>query len=219
MKLPDFEYEKRVWRKGFRFVSGADEVGRGALAGPIVAGAVVWYVRSARPLEEIQKVEINDSKKLSAQRREKLAKLIKENALAWGVGEVSVAFINKHGIVRAMRAAFRKAIADCNRKLEVEGGKADFLLVDAFYVPYTKGLRRKNQLAIIKGDEKSISIAAASIVAKVYRDELMRKLSRKHRKYKWNANKGYGTRRHIEAIKKHGVTRLHRKAFVRKLTS
>lgn len=93
----------------------------------------------------------------------------------------------------------------------------DFLLIDAFYLPYTKGLRRKNQLAIIKGDQKSFSIAAASIIAKVYRDNLMVKLSRKYEKYGWRKNKGYGTKKHIQAIKKWGITRLHRKQFLSKL--
>ncbi|MBI2590897.1 MAG: ribonuclease HII [Candidatus Blackburnbacteria bacterium] len=225
--LPGFSYEKKVWRKGFRFVAGADEVGRGALAGPLVAGAVVFP--SSRVMWEISRCEllgmtevtINDSKKLSARQREKAAEWIKKNAVAWGIGEVSVTFINKHGIVKATRKAFRKSLKMLNAKLQMlNGDKADYLLVDAFYVPYAKGLRRKNQLAIIKGDEKSISIAAASIIAKVYRDQLMSKLARGPlAKYRWDENKGYGTSSHREAIREHGITRLHRKMFVRKATA
>ncbi|OGY08731.1 MAG: ribonuclease HII [Candidatus Blackburnbacteria bacterium RIFCSPHIGHO2_01_FULL_43_15b] len=217
-ELPDFSYEKKVWRKGFRFVAGADEVGRGAFAGPLVAAAVVFpssrVMReiSPRRLVEMTAVRIDDSKKLTAKQREKAAEWVKKNALAWGVGEVNVATINRLGIVKATQIAFRKAIKQC--------GNVDFLLVDAFYVPYTKGLRRKNQLAIIKGDEKSISIAAASIIAKVYRDNLMSSLARSDLArlgaYRWDKNKGYGTRDHREAIRKHGITRLHRKLFVKK---
>lgn len=211
-KFPNFSYEKRVWKKGFKFVAGADEVGRGAFAGPVVAAAVVWPSRNGRTLEALEKIGqigINDSKKLSAKKREELAGFIKKNCHAWGVGEASVATINKLGIVKATQIAFRKALQKC--------GTVDFLLVDAFYVRYARGLRRKNQLAIIKGDGKSISIASASIVAKVYRDNLMVTLGKKHKDYAWHKNAGYGTKEHQEAIKKHGLTRLHRKMFVRKL--
>lgn len=119
--LPTFEYEKKAWQRGFKYVAGADEVGRGALAGPLVAVAIVWERPLRRDLSWLAKVEtvgINDSKKLSAHKREDLAVWIKKNALAWGMGEVSVTFINKHGIVKATRAAFRKAIASCNQRLQ-----------------------------------------------------------------------------------------------------
>jgi ribonuclease HII len=219
---PTFKYEEKVWRRDFRFVAGADEVGRGALAGPIVAGAVVFD--SARPgLAEVEAVGIDDSKRLTKIKREELDRFIKKNCLAWGIGEVPVAFINRRGIVAATRCAFRRAIVECNRKLTLDSRHwtVDFLLVDAFYIPYVKGLRRKNQLAIVKGDQKSLSIAAASIVAKVYRDKLMVSLARCHLErlgmYGWERNKGYGTREHQTAIRRWGPTRLHRKLFIRKL--
>jgi ribonuclease HII len=208
---PNFSYEKKLWRRGFRFVAGADEVGRGAFAGPIVAAAVVFPYDLQFPISD-SGIKIDDSKKLKAREREKGAEWIKKNALGWGIGEVSAAMINRLGIGKATKIAFRKAITDVTRRLS---SSVDFLLVDAFYVPYTKGLRRKNQKAIVHGDTKSASIAAASIIAKVYRDKLMRKLARKHRVYGWGRNKGYGTREHQEAIKKYGVTRLHRKQFIR----
>ena len=107
--------------------------------------------------------------------------------------------------------AFRRAINDASRRL---GGRIDFLLIDAFFIPYVRGLRRKNQQAIINGDEKSFSIAAASIIAKVERDKEMLRFSRKYPKYGWGRNKGYGTRQHQEALKEFGITRHHRKAFV-----
>jgi ribonuclease HII len=208
MKLPGFRYERKLWRQGYKLVAGADEVGRGCFAGPVVAAAVVFASTAlALPSEII----INDSKKLRPRQREKGAKWIKENAFAWGVGQASVGQINKFGIKKASEIAFRKAIQEAQSK-----SKIDYLLIDAFYIPYVRSLRRKNQLAIVNGDEKSLSIAAASIIAKVYRDKLMARLSRqsKYKKYGWGRNKGYGTRQHQLAIKKYGITRLHRKVFI-----
>ncbi len=205
MTLPDFSFENKLHKKSYKLIAGIDEVGRGSFAGPVVAGCVVF----PQDIEIPQNIRINDSKKLTAIQRSKSSKWIKENAKAYGVGEASVAQINKFGIKKASEIAFRKAILASKIKVE-------YLLIDAFYIPYVKGLRRKNQLAIIKGDTKSVSIAAASIVAKVYRDNLMTNLSKTHkyRKYKWDKNKGYGTKEHRNAIKKHGITPKHRKLFV-----
>lgn len=204
MKGPNFNYEKQVWKKGFVNIGGIDEVGRGSFAGPVVAGCVVFPSDTKSP-----NIRIDDSKRLSAKQREKASKWIKENALAWGVGEASVAQINKHGIKKASEIAFRKAIINC--KVPV-----NYLLIDAFYIPYVKGLRRRNQKAIVKGDSKSFSIAAASIIAKVYRDGLMGRLGSnpKYKNYLWNKNKGYGTEEHRTAIKTFGPTKHHRKLFV-----
>ena len=170
------------------------------------AGARRDSLRFRHPPESII---INDSKKLSPKRREIADKWIRKNALAFGIGSASVAQINKVGIKKASEIAFRKAIKNC-------GVEIDYLLIDAFFIPYVKGLRRKNQKPIIKGDTKSVSIAAASIIAKVYRDKLMMDLGKKskYRKYKWVKNKGYGTLEHRNAIKKYGLTRQHRKKFV-----
>jgi len=210
MKLPDFLYEKKLWKKGYKFIAGVDEVGRGSLAGPVVAGAVVFD----RNLIKIKHngVIINDSKKLSAKQRERATAWIKENALSWAVGEASVSKINKLGIVKATQIAFRMAIKKAQLKQKI-----DYLLIDAFYAPYVVGLRKKKQMPIVKGDTKSISIEAASIIAKVYRDKLMTELSKqpKHKKYEWNKNKGYGTLDHRNVIKKYGATNLHRKDFVK----
>ena len=126
----------------------------------------------------------------------------------WGVGEVGVGVINKVGIGRATQMAMRKAL----RRFAPQGKV--FLLVDAFHIKYLRGIGLKNQKAIIHGDQKSISIAAASILAKVYRDNLMRKLAKIHPQYGWGRNKGYGTKEHQKAIIKYGLTRLHRKKFV-----
>jgi ribonuclease HII len=213
MTFPDFSFENKLHKKGFKLIAGMDEVGRGCFAGPVVAGAVAFAPINNYQLtiynEFSKRIIINDSKKLSSKQRELADIWIRKNAVAFGIGQASVTQINKLGIKKATEIAFRKAILNC--KIEI-----NYLLMDAFYVPYLKGLRRKNQLAIIKGDTKSVSIAAASIVAKVYRDKLMTKLSHqpKYKKYCWDKNKGYGTKTHREAIKKYGSTSKHRKQFV-----
>lgn len=236
---PSFYFENRLRRLGYKSIAGVDEVGRGCFAGPVVAGCVVfsssgvlprvgWVVEaegvpsSARRESEESRtgrasdrthtspeVTINDSKKLSPKQREIADKWIRKNAKAFGIGSASVGQINRLGIKKASEIAFRKAIVNC--KLSI-----DYLLIDAFYIPYVRGLRRKNQKAIVKGDTRSVSIAAASIIAKVYRDNLMRTLSKKpkFRIYGWDKNKGYGTLGHRKAILKHGITRQHRKVFV-----
>lgn len=219
-RLPDFSFEKNLSKKGFNFIGGVDEVGRGPLAGPVVAGCVVFskeslkaYVKTSELKNE--KIIINDSKKLSPIAREKADKWIKTNSKFWGIGESSVGVINKLGITKATEMAFRKAINDVRKR----GGNVDYLLIDAFYAPYVKGLRRKNQKAIIKGDEKSVSIAAASIIAKVYRDRLMTNLSKKkqYKKYGWDRNKGYGTKEHRAALRTYGPSKMHRSLFIRNL--
>lgn len=213
MTLPDFFFENKARKKGYRVIAGVDEVGRGCFAGPVVAAAVAFA-----PINNYQftifnklqnKIIINDSKKLTQKQRKRANYWIKRNAVCYGIGKASVPEINKFGIKKASEIAFRRAIRNCNKRI-------DYLLIDAFYVPYVKGLRRKNQKSIIKGDTKSVSIAAASIVAKVYRDKLMTSLSEKSRykKYGWDENKGYGTLKHRKTIQKYGLTKLHRKQFV-----
>ena len=126
--------------------------------------------------------------------------------------EVGVGVINRIGIGKATERAMRKTISD----LEKKGFRPDFVLVDYLYIPYIKGLGKKGQLGIKNGDKKSFSVAAASILAKVYRDRIMRSLSRRprYKHYRWGRNKGYGTKFHLAAIEKYGLTRFHRKQFV-----
>lgn len=228
-KLPDHKYEKLAFKKGCKVVAGMDEVGRGSFAGPVVTGCVVFSgvlplgspkafppanklgasLPAGTPASRHPLIVINDSKKLSPKQREIADDWIRSNAVAFGIGKSSVAEINRVGIKKATEMAFRRAIKNCDKKI-------DYLLIDAFYIPYTKGLRRKNQMPIVKGDTKSISIAAASIIAKVYRDKLMTKLNQnpKYKMYGWDKNKGYGTLCHRNAIKKYGTTKFHRKDFV-----
>lgn len=197
MTTPTLNYEKRLWKSGYHCVAGVDEVGRGSFAGPVVAAAVVF------PKDFLNLDGLADSKLLKPRIRKELELRIKNQALCWAVAEVGVAKINKFGIGKATQMAFRKAI----RSLSV---KADYVLIDAFYV---KHLNRKRQKAVADGDTICSSISAASIIAKVHRDKIMKKLSRKFPQYGFAKHKGYGTKRHQDAIKRYGLSRIHRKSF------
>lgn len=207
-KRPNFRVEKKLWKR-FTYVAGVDEVGRGSFAGPVVAGCVVF----GKGLQIPENIKIDDSKKLTPRQRERGAEWIKANATSWGVGESSVSLINRLGMAKATKIAFRRSISQARKRL---GKRIDYLLIDAFFIPYVRGNPKGRQMAIIDGDEKSLSIGAASIIAKVFRDRIMVKLGKKpkFKKYGWSRNKGYGTKEHRSAIKKYGITRYHRKAFV-----
>lgn len=210
--LPDFKHERQLIERGVGLIAGLDEVGRGSLAGPVVAGCVLF----SKPLDVFSvPVKINDSKKLKHQERELAAKWIVKNAIT-SIGSSSVEEINSLGIVNACHLAFRRSIAKISKIMP-----PDHLLVDAFYIPKVKNFGKDKQTPIIKGDTISFSIAAASIVAKVYRDKLMVDYSRnkEYSVYDWQKNKGYGTKKHREAIAKFGITTLHRKLFVGRITS
>lgn len=194
---PTFDFEQKLWEKGYRYIVGLDEVGRGAWAGPVVVGAVIFSPQSNLPKE------IRDSKELSPTLRGKLSKIIKRRALAFSFGLVKAREINKIGIGKATQLAMRKAI----RNLSLQ---ADFHLIDAFYIKY---LKRSTQLPIKKGDKKSLTIASASIIAKVFRDELMVELATFHPGFYFDQNKGYGTKRHQEAIRSLGFCPIHRTSF------
>ena len=196
IKNPSFDEEKFLWEKGYNFIAGLDEVGRGAFAGPVVAAAVILPRRF--------KINgINDSKKLSSKKRKILSDYIKQNALYYFISEIGLGYINKHGIGKATNKAF----LDCIEKLD---SKFDFLLIDGYKL---KNFDSKLQKGIIHGDSLSVSIAAASIIAKVYRDELMVKLHAEFPQYNFLGNKGYGTKYHRVAIKKYGLSKAHRTSF------
>lgn len=197
MILPTLRLEKSLWKKGFHYIAGLDEVGRGSFAGSVVVGAVI-FPKNFRIIDGLA-----DSKLLKRRQRERLAEKIKNQALSWSIAEIGVRHINNHGVGKATQMAFRKAL-----KLLPE--PLDFVLVDAFYI---KHLNRKRQKAVKDGDTICASISAASIIAKVYRDKLMKKLHKKYPQYGFGKHKGYGTRRHREAIKKYGLCRIHRKSF------
>jgi ribonuclease HII len=203
---PDFRFEKKHPRK---FIIGVDEVGRGSLVGPVVAGAVCLFSKNRE--EEWMSKGIDDSKRLSAKKRETLSETILSEAV-WGLGESDVSTINSIGIVAATGLAMRSAVKQLMEKV----GLGDFfILVDGMPVAIF-GEEGWQYEAVIKGDQKSISVAAASIMAKVYRDNLMAKIATEFPWYGWERNKGYGTQTHLEVIKKRGPTVFHRKDFLRK---
>ncbi len=212
MTKPDFSYELSVCDK-YSLVIGVDEVGRGAFAGPVVVSACALkpqFFTNNKILKEIISLGINDSKQLKPQKRQYLSLVIPDYFYCT-VGESDVSQINDNGIVKATQKAARQAIS---KLLGQTGFHHGFLLCDAFPIPYVPKINKERQMAIIKGDQKCISIAAASIMAKVYRDRLMKNISRNFRIYRWGKNKGYGTEFHLNIIKQFGMTIWHRKQFV-----
>lgn len=188
------QYEERYRLQGFHSIAGIDEVGRGPLAGPVVAAAVILPEAFFLP-------GLDDSKKLSEQKRNEFYEEIQAGAEAISIGIIEPKEIDRINIYEATRKAMLTAVAGLNPK-------PDFLLVDAVKLatPYPME-------AIIKGDEKSISIAAASIIAKVTRDRMMAEIAKGCPQYGFAQNMGYGTKEHIEAIKMHGITLHHRKSY------
>lgn len=191
--------EKNLFLSGYKFLAGVDEAGRGPLAGPVVAASVIFD-----PSTIIH--GIDDSKKLSEKEREILEREIKDKALAYSIFTVDVEYINQYNILKASLLAMQKSILSLSIK-------PDFVLVDGKYTPELPF----NSKAIIKGDSKCFSIAAASILAKTYRDRLMMHYSKIYPEYNFHKNKGYPTKEHINAILKHGHTEIHRKKFLRKI--
>ncbi len=183
------------------YICGIDEVGRGPLAGPVLAGAVILS-------KDVQILYLNDSKKLSPKRRESLYEEILEKAVATGIGRAEPERIDEINILQATYEAMRAAIENLNLR-------PDVLLVDAVTIPQTD----IPQVPIVKGDAKSVSIAAASILAKVTRDRLMAEYDRLYPGYGFAENKGYGTKAHIEALKRLGPCPIHRRTFITKFVS
>lgn len=197
-------YDKFYWDKGIKYLAGIDEVGRGPLAGPVVAAVVIL-----NPEKKIYKVD--DSKKLTEKKRKVLAPRIKEKALEWAIAEASVQEIETLNIINASFLAMKRAID----KLTII---PQFLLIDGRDFPTFLYKDSGEPLAgspVIKGDSISISIASASIIAKVYRDNLMIKLAGKYPEYNFESHKGYAAKNHIEAIRKYGPCPVHRKKFIR----
>lgn len=191
------KYERELNDLGYHLIAGVDEVGRGPLAGPVVAAAVILP-------KEYQLLGVNDSKKLSEQKREALYDEISKQAKAIGIGIVDNEKIDEINILNATKVAMKKAID----KLEF---LPEHVLVDAITLESVT----INQTAIIKGDAKSISIAAASIIAKVTRDRMMCEYHKQYPHYDFISNKGYGTKNHYTGIKEYGLSPLHRKSFLK----
>ena len=178
-----------------KIIAGVDEVGRGSLIGPVYAAAVILN-------KSINKKNLKDSKKISRNKREILSKLIKKDSF-WSLGQASVKEIEKLNILNASLLAMKRAILKLKKR-------PDLVLIDGNRLPTIKNYNLKY---VIKGDKKVPSISAASIVAKVARDKFISKLAKKFNKYSWDTNFGYGTKKHIDALKKYGTTKHHRKTF------
>ena len=199
MLYPTLAEERKLWRAGFVRIAGLDEAGRGALAGPVVAGAVIL---SANTRRAGLWAEVQDSKLLSPPRREKLSVCIQDNAAAWSLGEASAAEIDSLGIAPATRLAMRRAVLALSPR-------PDHLLLDWVQL---KSLNLP-QLSFTKGDLRIVSIAAASILAKVHRDRLLCQLHERHPAYGFHSHKGYAARTHLTAIEKLGPCPAHRRSF------
>jgi ribonuclease HII len=195
---PSFVEEQGLAKRGCRLIAGIDEVGRGPLAGPVMAAAVILPLDLKTPWLHL----VRDSKQLSTETREHLFPLIYEAAIAVGIGEVSAEAIDEHGIARATKIAMRQAVNNL-------GTPPDALLIDFVRLPEINLLQR----CIPKGDCKSISIACASIIAKVTRDRLMIELDKIYPGYGFAGHKGYATREHLESIGRLGACPIHRKSF------
>ena len=180
--------------KKFKIVAGVDEVGRGCLAGPVVSAAVILK-------KGVQIKNLKDSKKLTFEQRIEVSKNIKKNSF-FSMGVASVKEIEKLNILQASLLSMKRAILSLSRK-------PDLILVDGIFAPQVLNKCK----TIIKGDEKVKCISAASILAKVYRDKIMIKMSKKYKNYFWNKNFGYGTKQHLLGLKKYGLTTMHRKNF------
>ncbi len=190
--MKEFEYKY----SDYNLICGIDEVGRGPLAGPVYTSAVILP-------KDKEILYLNDSKKLSEKKRDELYEVIMENAVAVGIGHATNERIDEINILQATYEAMRMAISQL-------GVNPDLLLVDAVTIPDVS----IRQVGIIKGDARSISIAAASIVAKVTRDRIMCEYDKEYPEYRFASNKGYGTAEHIAALKKYGPTPIHRRSFI-----
>lgn len=193
-----WKWERNLWAAGYRRIAGVDEAGRGPLAGPVVAASVIL------PLE-VDIPGLNDSKKLSPKKRAALAETIKQQALAWGVGVVDQSEIDRINILQASK----KAMVEAVRQM---GMQPDFLLIDALTVALDIP-----QAGVVHGDALSASIAAASIIAKTYRDALMEMMDKLYPEYGFKDHKGYGTPRHLEALRRCGPCPVHRVTFISKI--
>ena len=192
-------YEREYLKLGYKYICGIDEVGRGCLFGPVTAAAVIMPLSLENNKDIINGIE--DSKKLTAKKREELSKKIIEKSISYSIYSISEKTIDEINILNATKLAMINAV----KNLKI---KPDILFIDALNIDIDI-----KQISIIKGDLKSYSIGCASILAKVCRDEIMNNLPEEYQKYKISKNKGYGTKEHLEAIKKYGPSNMHRFSF------
>ena len=191
------EYENKYIEMGYNVIAGTDEAGRGPLVGPVVCACVVLP-------NDYNNDEINDSKKLTEKKREKLYDIIMKDALSVGVSIISAKEIDEINILEASRKGMIESYKEANKKIKIDVLLTDAMKIDNLDIPVEK---------IIKGDAKSISIAAASIIAKVTRDRLLLELDKKYPEYGFSSHKGYPTKKHLEAIEKYGIFDEYRKTY------
>jgi len=194
--MAGFEYEKQYWWQGDEYIAGTDEAGRGSIAGPLVVAAVVFPAF-------YDNYEINDSKLLSDKQRRRLFEVIKKDALAYSIEIISVEEVDQYNIYKATQIGMERAI----KRLSIQ---PEAILTDAMPLP---SIKDKPVEAIIKGDQKSVTIAAASILAKVTRDNIMIELNEKYPGHGLDKNKGYCTAKHVQAIEDLGIVDIHRKTY------
>lgn len=224
------EYEQLWMNRGYDLIVGCDEVGRGCLAGPVVAAAVALPRVESEKFQVIKSAGVRDSKLLNAKQREERDVVIRENCLGWGIGSVEPEVVDEINIHQATLLAMRRAVENILQSVSCESAdrgteeekKNILLVVDGKFIPFgpscdqEKNIKKNfhmKQEAIVDGDAKIFSIAAASIVAKVYRDTLVMKLDELFPEYGFARHKGYGTLQHRTAIRKYGLTRIHRRTF------
>jgi len=196
--LPSQPIEHHYWSRGFKRIAGIDEAGRGAIAGPLFVGFVIFPQGYENP-------EIKDSKLLTSEKREELYEVICKEALCYAVSQATVEEINELGIIKAFFLAIERVLTQVKEQF-----KPELLLIDGpLCYPQYKGLQK----ALVKGDRLSLNIAAASILAKVSRDRYMREIAESYPQYGFEKHKGYATREHLLAIQKYGLSPLHRRAF------
>lgn len=231
MPYPNFNEERKLWRKGYKWVAGLDEVGRGPLAGPVVAVALLIKnpnVKIQNPSQtqilnakNLNLKKIKDSKRLSSKKREEIFETLKEiSEIEWGIGRVSEKVIDRINILEATKLAMKRAVINLEKKLKtlpfsIGGGRASpgsysgFLILDGnFRIPLDI-----SQKPIVKADEKVFSCALASIIAKVKRDRMMKNYHKKYPQYGFDRHKGYPTKLHKEMLKNYGFCKIHRKSF------
>lgn len=197
MVKPTLNFENNLWNQNHNYICGIDEVGRGSWAGPLVVAGVILKKTFILPKN------LADSKLVTKNHRSELSRLLKNESLGYYVSQVPNHIIDKIGLTKATNLAFREVV----RRIRPV---PDYVLIDAFYI---KQFNRKKQQAIKNGDKICASIAAASIIAKVFRDELMDNLHKRFPKYNFTNNKGYGTKFHQQAIVRYGLTSIHRKSY------
>ena len=197
--------EKKLWGKGYKYIAGIDEAGRGPLAGPVVSAAVLVFKKDFTEVRKIKSVK--DSKKLTEKKREEVFPLLTDNSkLKWGIGIVSEKVIDRINILEATKLSMIKAIKDLEKRNKI---KVDYIILDG----KMKLNVSINQESIIKADDKVFSVSAASIIAKVTRDRIMRKYDQQYPQYDIKKHKGYGTKEHLRSIKKNGPCKIHRMTF------